>query len=177
MADTQLALEAHDSILTRQFDAPRALVWRAWTDPQMLNAWWGPETLTTTAVLDFRPAGELAMTMHAPDGTDYPITGEFGDIVENELLVMIMRVERHPPEWHETIRNAYVALGGIPEAYVGGPIPTRVTFEDDGQGTKVTVRQTFPLALVRDAHIKLGNYEGWSGSFRKLDTVLAASQA
>jgi uncharacterized protein YndB with AHSA1/START domain len=173
MFETEVKTEARDLILVRDFAAPRALVYQAWTDPQMLAAWWGPENMTTTVEVDVRPGGALSMTMHDRNGGDYPILGEFGDVVENELLVMIMQVERHPPEWHAMIRGKFVELGGEEGDYVGGPIPTRITFEDSAAGTRVTVRQTFPLALVRDAHVALGNPVGWRGSFAKLDGLLS----
>ncbi|ESQ74859.1 SRPBCC domain-containing protein [Asticcacaulis sp. AC402] len=173
MFDTELTTEANDLILVRDFAAPRALVYQAWTDPQMLAAWWGPEGLTTTVDVDVRPGGSLSLIMHAPDGSDYPVMGEFGEVIDNEVLVMIMQVERHPPAWHAMIRGKYVELGGEEAAYVGGPIPTRITFEDCDAGTRVTVRQTFPQALVRDAHVALGNPVGWRSSFTKLDVVLA----
>ncbi|ESQ85566.1 hypothetical protein ABAC460_23505 [Asticcacaulis sp. AC460] len=173
MFDTELTTEANDLILVRDFAAPRALVYRAWSDPQMLAAWWGPEGLTTTVEVDVRPGGALSLIMHDGKGNDYPVLGEFGEVVENELLVMIMQVERHPPEWHAMIRGKFVELGGDEADYVGGPVPTRITFADSDAGTRVTVRQTFPLALVRDAHVALGNPVGWRGSFTKLDSLLA----
>ena len=172
MPDTLVTTQRRDLILTRHFAASRALVFRAWTDPQMMAAWWGPEGMTTTAQMDVRPGGEFTLVMHDGKGGDYPILGRFETVVANELLVMIMEVERHPPEWHAMIRAKYEELGGKPEDYVGGPIPTVITFTDDGDGTEVTVRQTFPLALVRDAHVALGNPVGWRGSFAKLDTLL-----
>ncbi|MBW8881357.1 MAG: SRPBCC domain-containing protein, partial [Asticcacaulis sp.] len=149
MPDTLVTTEHRDLILMRHFAAPRALVFRAWTDPQMLAAWWGPEGLTTAVQMDLRDGGEFTLVMSDGKGGDYPITGRFGPIIANEAIVMIMEVERHPPEWHAMIRAKYEELGGKPEDYVGGPIPTKILFSDDGDGTVVTIRQIFPLALVR----------------------------
>lgn len=173
MLETEFRTEARDLILVRDFAAPRPLVFQAWTDAQMLAAWWGPEGLTTTVEVDVRPGGPLSLIMHDGKGNDYPVLGQFGEVVDNELLVMIMEVERHPPEWHAMIRGKFVELGGAEADYIGGPIPTRITFEDSAVGTRVTVRQTFPLALVRDAHVALGNPVGWRGSFTKLDALLS----
>jgi activator of HSP90 ATPase len=59
-------------ILERIFDAPRELVFEAWTDPQRIGQWWGPRGFTTTVYgMDVRPGGEWRLTMHGPDGRDY----------------------------------------------------------------------------------------------------------
>lgn len=175
MADTQFRTENNDVVLSRCFDAPRALVFQAWTDPQMMAAWFGPGEFTASATADARPGGKFTITMHGPDGTDYPIDGEFGDVEPNEHLVMVMTADRHPPKWHAMIRKAYVEAGGDPATYASGPIVTDVTFVDAAGGTQVTVRQTFPSRALRDAHATLGNPDGWSQSFDKLDKVLARS--
>lgn len=177
MADTQVHLESRDIVLSRRFDAPCALVYQAWTNPQMLVQWFGPAEFTVTvAMLGVRPGDAFTVTMHGPDGTDYPIDGEFGEVIPGKLLVMIMTADRHPETWHAMIRKAYLDAGGDPGAYAGGPIITRVTFADDDGGTLMTVRQTFPSAALLAAHAGLGNPDGWSQSFDKLDAVLPGLQ-
>ena len=60
------------------FDAPRALVWQAWTDPTMLAQWFGPRGFTSSVPeLDLRVGGALRIVMHGPDGNDYPMKGVF----------------------------------------------------------------------------------------------------
>ena len=60
-------------VITRVFDAPRDLVWDAWTDPKQVVQWWGPQGFTTTIhEMDVRPGGVWRHTMHGPDGTEYP---------------------------------------------------------------------------------------------------------
>ena len=169
---TDIMTEANDIVLTRFFDAPRPLVFMAWVDPVMLAEWWGPEGFTATVDMDVREGGEMALTMYSPEGEAYPIGGHFGEIVPNETLVMIMDASRHSAGWHEAVKAGFIEAGGKPEDYNADPIETRVTFEDDGEGTKVTVRQTFTMATMRDAHVKLGSAVGWNGSFNKLDAVL-----
>ena len=57
---------------TRVFDAPRELVFSAFTDPEHLAQWWGPDGFTmTTSAFDFRPGGVWRFVMHGPDGRDY----------------------------------------------------------------------------------------------------------
>ncbi|HEX4488980.1 MAG TPA: SRPBCC domain-containing protein [Terriglobales bacterium] len=74
--------------LTRIFDAPRELVFKAWTNPEHLSQWWGPNGFTTTTYeMDFRPGGVWRFMMHGPDGTDYPNRITYEEIVEPERIV------------------------------------------------------------------------------------------
>jgi uncharacterized protein YndB with AHSA1/START domain len=75
---------------TRTFDAPRKLVFKMWTDPKHLSQWWGPTGFTTPRCeLDARPGGSIRVDMRGPDGTIYPMGGEFREIVEPERLVFV----------------------------------------------------------------------------------------
>ncbi|HWQ87816.1 SRPBCC domain-containing protein [Brevundimonas sp.] len=81
--------------IVRTFDAPRALVWKMWTDPAHVAAWWGPEHFTTPEVrMDVRPGGAIHMVMRGPDGADFPFDGRFTAIEEPERLVMRTWVRR-----------------------------------------------------------------------------------
>ncbi|MBO9608884.1 MAG: SRPBCC domain-containing protein [Paenibacillaceae bacterium] len=123
------SLEAEDEptpgdnelIAVRVFDSPRELVYRAWTTPDLLARWWGPEGFTNTFhECDIRPDGEWRYTMHGPDGKDYPNYSVFADIVPQE------RVALDHKSGHE------FRLTGI--------------FEERGGRTKVTFRQKFKHA-------------------------------
>jgi uncharacterized protein YndB with AHSA1/START domain len=73
---------------TRVFDAPRQLVFKAWTDPKHVAQWWGPTGFTNPRCeLDVRPGGAIRIDMRAPDGTVYPMSGVYQEIVEPERLV------------------------------------------------------------------------------------------
>ena len=75
--------------ITRTFDAPRALVWKMWTDPAHVAAWFSPEHFTTPVVrMDVRPGGAIHMVMRAPDGQDHPFDGRFISLDEPGQLVM-----------------------------------------------------------------------------------------
>ncbi len=64
---------AHEIHITREYDAPLAQVWAAWTDPAQLAQWWGPRGFSiTTSQRDLRPGGSWTYVMHGPDGTDWP---------------------------------------------------------------------------------------------------------
>src|ERR1700748_2358154 len=73
---------------TRIFDAPRELVWEAWTDPHHVAQWWGPNGFTNTIhSMDVRPGGEWDFIMHGPDGTDYKNRIVYREIVPLKKIV------------------------------------------------------------------------------------------
>src|ERR1700675_291772 len=81
-------------VITRIFDAPRALVWTAWTDPRHMAQWWGPKGFTNPVCeMDVRPGGAIRIVMRGPDGIDYPMFGWFREIVEPERLVLVTAVD------------------------------------------------------------------------------------
>jgi uncharacterized protein YndB with AHSA1/START domain len=73
---------------TRVFDAPRELVFKVWTDPKHVAQWWGPTGFTNPRCeLDVRPGGAIRIDMRGPDGTVYPMSGVYQEVVEPERLV------------------------------------------------------------------------------------------
>ena len=75
-------------VITREFDAPRELVFQAWTDPKHLAQWWGPRGFTNPVCeWDARPGREIYVVMRAPNGARYPMGGEFREVVAPEKLV------------------------------------------------------------------------------------------
>ena len=75
-------------IITRVLNAPRSLVFQAWTDPKHLAQWWGPSGFTNPLCqLDLKPFGEIRIDMRGPDGAIYPMAGAFREIVDLERLV------------------------------------------------------------------------------------------
>jgi uncharacterized protein YndB with AHSA1/START domain len=135
MAETKRSLVEDTSdreiVLTRVFDAPRDLVWKAITIPAHLVQWWGPIGFTTTVEeMDVRPGGVWKHIMHGPDGTDYPGKSVFTEVVIPERL-------------------SFTHSGGKK----GGPaaqFDSTWTFEAQGEKTKVTLRMVFPTAALRD---------------------------
>ncbi|HUL87014.1 MAG TPA: SRPBCC family protein [Pseudolabrys sp.] len=115
---------------TRVLDAPRALVFSAWTNPKHLAQWWGPNGFTTTThAFDFRPGGIWRFVMHGPDGRDYQNRITFDEIA--------------PPK-----RIVYRHDGGDDVEPV--QFTQTVTFEDIGRGqTRLTWHSTFPSAEER----------------------------
>jgi uncharacterized protein YndB with AHSA1/START domain len=146
-------------IFTRVFDAPRELVWEAFTDPQQVVKWWGPTGFTTTNhAMDVRPGGIWRHTMHGPDGTDYANECKFIAVVKPERLV-------------------YVQSGGKADDS-GMPCEVTWTFEPTLDGkTKLTGRMVFPSAEVF-AHVAktYGVIEGGKQTLERLAAHLSAKR-
>jgi uncharacterized protein YndB with AHSA1/START domain len=143
---------------TREFDAPRELVFAAFTDRKHLAQWWGPNGFTTTTIsFDMRPGGIWRFVMHGPDGRDYQNRITFEEIV--------------PPE-----RVVYRHGGGADVE----PVQFRQTvlFEDVGQGrTRITWRGDFPSAAERDRVIKeYGAAKGLAETMARLAEFVAAQR-
>ena len=157
-------------ILTRIINAPRALVWKAWTDPKHMAQWWGPHSVTNPVCqMDVRPGGAWRIIMRLPDGVDYPITGVYLEIVKPERLIRTMDCSEHPEAWHDLVK---------PDRQKGernpaGEMLQTVTFEDQGGRTKLTIRTRFNSVAIRDAMVKMGMTEGWTQSLERLEALLA----
>ena len=147
-------VDARSIVITRIFDAPRDLVFEAWTDPVQVGQWWGPNGFTTTNIaFDFRPGGIWRFVMHGPDGRDYQNRIVFDEIVQPDRLVY-----RHP--------------GGADVEPV--QILVTVTFEDEGGKTRLTMRHTFPSVAERDRVVReYGAEEGGKQTLARLAGYLA----
>ena len=75
-------------IITRKINAPVELVWEVWTKPEHIANWWGPDGFTNTITkMEVRPGGVWELTMHGPDGTDYPNKSIFREVLPLEKIV------------------------------------------------------------------------------------------
>jgi uncharacterized protein YndB with AHSA1/START domain len=129
-----LAQDPRTLVGVREFDAPRELVFEAWTDPKHLAQWWGPDGFTTTtSAFDMCPGGVWRFVMHGPDGRNYENQITFDEVVRPERLV-------------------YHHGGG--DAVEPVQFRTTVTFEDIGGRTRLTMRGVFPSAAERDRVIR-----------------------
>ena len=153
-ADTTKTAEREITI-TRVFHAPRALVFKAWTDVNELAQWWGPKGFTNPVCdLDVRVGGAIRIHMRSPDGSIYPMKGEFREIVPPERLVF-----------------TNIAVDAADKPIIEGL--TTVTFIERGGKTTMTL-QTRGRAMVDYAVSYLQGMEmGWSGSIDKLEILLA----
>jgi len=145
--------------LVREFDAPRALVWKMWTDPAHVAAWWGPEHFTTPVVrMDVRPGGAIHMVMRAPDGADFPFDGRFVAVEEPDRLVMRTWVRREDGStWFE-----------VEQSFRFEEIDGRTRLQLDAVVIEAGEDALGPLS---------GMKAGWTGSLDKLERHVAASTA
>ena len=83
--------ESERMVVTRVFDAPRELVWKAWTDPKYVMQWWGPKGFTAPVCqMDFRVGGKFLCCMKAPDGQEFWNAVEYHEIVPHEKIVSLV---------------------------------------------------------------------------------------
>ncbi len=141
---------------TRVFDAPRELVFRAWSDPEHLGQWWGPKGFTTkTHQMDFKPAGVWRFVMHSPDGADHPNRITFVEIVEPRRIV-------------------YKHGGGGKDVE---PVNFQVTAEFEPEGadrTRLNLRMVFPSAAAKSLTVeKYGAIEGQRQTLDRLAPYVA----
>ena len=134
--------------ITRILNAPKELVFEAWTDPKHLSEWWGPNGFTTTIdKMDLKPGGKWLHTMHGPDGTDYPNEATFTEIVKPDLIKFTHAL----PKFDVT-----------------------VTFEAIGNKTKLTMRNVFETAEIRNIVAKeYGAVEGQVQTINRFEELLS----
>ena len=138
-------------VMTRVFDAPRALVFEAWTNPEHIKRWLlGPEGWTMPVCeVDLRPGGAWHYVWNGPDGDVMEMRGEYREIVPPERIVS---TERWGGDWPETLN-------------------TVVLTEQDGQ-TTLTLTVLYPSKEARNAASKTGMKDGANASFDRLDRVI-----
>jgi uncharacterized protein YndB with AHSA1/START domain len=158
------ASEVERMVVTRIIDAPRELVWKAWTEPKYVMQWWGPKGFTAPVCqMDFRVGGRSLFCMRSPDGQEGWNGIEYHEIVPYEKIVSTMyfsdaQGNKIDPE----------QLGMEPFAIEGAYDVT--LFEDLGDGrTKLTQIGNEPMEIARDS----GQLEGWMETLEKVAAVVA----
>jgi uncharacterized protein YndB with AHSA1/START domain len=146
-----VTLPTDDQILiTREFDAPRHLVYRAYTEPELIRRWWsGRRGEVTSADVDLRVGGTWRYVMVAHDGSDVAFHGEFREIVQNERIVSTEVYEDAPD-------SEAVDL---------------VTFTEAGERTTLSILMQLDSQETRDAIIATGMEGGMQEAFDLLDEV------
>ncbi|MFI5028220.1 MAG: SRPBCC family protein [Solirubrobacterales bacterium] len=144
-SDTEIRIE-------RVFDAPRPLVWDAYTDPELMCEWLGPRRLTMTVQeMDVRPGGAYRYTHKSPGGEPFVFFGEFREVEAPRLLVQTFQFEgsEHPPSLD------------------------RVEVEElDGDRTRIVVTASFDSAKGRDSILQAGMEKGVHEGYEKLAALL-----
>jgi uncharacterized protein YndB with AHSA1/START domain len=155
--------EKERMVITRVFDAPRALVWEAWTNPKYVMQWWGPKGFTAPVCkIDFRVGGKFLYCMRSPDGQEGWNGGEYHEIVPHEKIVY-------------SLYFADAQGNKVDPAQYGiehEPVDARdvVIFEDFGNGqTKLTMIGNETMEDAKNS----GQLEGWNETFDKVAAVVA----
>ena len=150
--------EARELVFSRTFNAPRSLVWEAWTDPKHIAAWWGPQGFKASVNrLELKVGGTFLLHMQGPDGRMWPCKGIYREISEPERIV-----------YRGEADDGHACGGGLPPRAT-----VTVTFsERDGQ-TTVTIHTALESAADRDAAIAMGFREGWAASLESLNRHLS----
>ncbi|MET0496941.1 MAG: SRPBCC family protein [Steroidobacteraceae bacterium] len=143
-------------VLTRIIDAPREKLFAAWTQPELLKQWFAPLPYTTPRVeIDLRAGGSSLVVMRDPSGREFPNRGVYLEVVPNERLVF---TDAFTSAWQPSEK----------------PFMTGVlTFENHSGKTKYTARVRHWTVADREAHEKMGFYEGWGKCTDQLAALVA----
>jgi uncharacterized protein YndB with AHSA1/START domain len=137
-------------VISRIINAPRELVFEAFTEVRHLSRWWGPEGFTTTTrAFEFRVGGEWVFVMHGPDGTDYQEWISWTEITPPERIALLHGESRGDPN----------AFGSV------------LTFEPDGTATRIEMRTVFRTKELRDEAVE--KYHAIEGGQQTLSNLAA----
>ena len=152
-ANATNATAQHELVITRTFDAPRELVFRAWSKPEHMVRWLGPKDWTApSCTMDFRPGGAYRACIRSPEGNENWMRGVYREIVEPERLVFTFAWEKEGEFGRENL--------------------VTITFSQQGEKTRMTFRQAFFETIEnRDSH-----HGGWSSCFDRLEQFLAGER-
>jgi uncharacterized protein YndB with AHSA1/START domain len=142
-------------LITREFDAPSALVYKAWTTPELVKRWWHAKRgEVTVAEIDLRPGGRWRHVMVAEDGSEVGFHGEYREVVPNERIVSTELFE-----------------GADASGYPGDATLNTVTFAEDDGRTTLTILIDAPSKEIRDAIIESGMEEGLQDALDLLEEI------
>ena len=149
-----VTLPQDDQILImREFDAPRHLVWKAWTTPELVARWWSGRRGTTTSVdIDLRVGGKWRYVMETNDGMEVAFHGEYREVVPAERLV------------------STEAFEGIPDADEHASLNTMTLTEENGR-TTVAILVEHPTKEGRDMHVNSGMEGGLQEALDLLEQI------
>jgi uncharacterized protein YndB with AHSA1/START domain len=156
--DTRTSIDAQERerelVITRIFDAPRHLVFQAWTEPDRAARWWGPQGFVTTYCnMDVRPGGVFRVCMRSPAGAEHWKQGVYREVVEPERLVFTFA-------WEDA------------EGKPGHQTLVTLTFAEHGNKTELTLHQAvFESVSRRDEH-----RAGWASTLERFAEYLAKNQ-
>lgn len=151
--DASTNISDREIVISRVFDAPRELVWQAWTDPKHVMQWWGPAGFKNeTCISDLQVGGHFQLEMRAPDGNIYHCIGTFREIVKPERIVYDGEAtEGHP------------CGAGIPPRAV-----VTVSFTEQDGKTRLTLHTRFASAERKQAAAAARFVISWEEALERL---------
>ncbi|HEU5296719.1 MAG TPA: SRPBCC family protein [Burkholderiaceae bacterium] len=149
------AADSNDLVISRLVRAPRAKLWRAWTDPELLKQWWCPRPWTTEVrTFELRPGGGFHTFMRGPDGGTSDNPGCFVEIVPSSRIAFTTALTAG---WRP----------GTPWM----PMTAVITLADEASGTRYVANVMHPDQATRDRHQELGFFDGWNTCITQLDEL------
>lgn len=137
--------------IKKTFNAPVALVWEAWTQPEHVIQWWAPKGMKITVIEhDFSVGGKWKYTMPMPDGSEFISDGEYSEIVEFKKIV--------------TSANFKPMTEGV---------ELHVLFEEDGDKTNFTFSVVHPTEEYCQQQERMGFYNGWGSALARIEILLS----
>lgn len=153
MADAP-APEGFDLVLSRRIAAPRAAVWRCWTEPELIVRWFTPAPWETVAAeVDLRPGGVCSTTMRSPEGQEFPNVGVYLEVVPERRLVF---TDAYRPGWIPSEKPFMTAI---------------IELDDDGDGTAYLARARHWTEEDRKRHEEMGFHAGWNAAADQLEAL------
>jgi uncharacterized protein YndB with AHSA1/START domain len=155
MAKAIVTAEAgkQEILITREFDAPRELVFKAYTDPELVPQWWGPAKYTTIIEkFDPRSGGEWKIMQKGPDG-EFGFHGVLHEVTAPERIIQTFEFDGLPEKGHVCLETA--------------------SFEDLPEGrSRVVAQSVFQSVTDRDGMVQSGMESGVQEGYDRLDTIL-----
>jgi uncharacterized protein YndB with AHSA1/START domain len=152
-ADSTEIDESRDLVISRALHAPRAALWRAWSEPELLKEWWCPKPwMTEVRAFDLQPGGAFHTFMKGPDGGTSDNPGSFLEVVPHSRLVFTSMLTAG---WRPAV--PWIGFTAI------------ITMSDEGTGSRYTARVMHPDEASREQHEKLGFFDGWGAVITQLD--------
>lgn len=149
-----MSVATHELSLTRFIAAPRAALYRCWTEPELVKQWFTPRPWTTPVVeMDVRPGGASHMIFRGPEGQEFPNDGIYLEVVPNTRIVF---TDAYTSAW---VPSAKPFMTGI------------ISFADEGQGTRYTGIARHWTAADKAQHEQMGFHDGWGKATDQLEAL------
>ena len=157
--ETTANLVRSDLVISRLVRAPRAKLWKAWADPNLLKEWWCPKPWTTQVrAFDLRPGGAFYTFMQGPDGGVSDNPGCFLEVIAQARIVFTSLLTEG---WRPA--TPWLAFTAV------------ISMADEGEGTRYVATLMHPDKATRDRHHEMGFFEGWSTCIDQLEAFAQQS--